>query len=341
MFQGRELQVPQTDKELIEHAKYLGVVLDPRLTWRVHLERVRSKAIKRMELLLRITNNRSGARHNRVILLFRICVRPSLEYACVIWNDASEHLKTSLIDSIQHRVLARAMGVRRATSREALEVESGVEPLELRRRMLTARTYNRLIAGSSRISKVLDRHKHKAVPILRSTLNSSFALRGEELQGVYPAGCNVTEILKEQWQAQWDRSGFGRWFYRLQPEVRFQPAPWANKLPRWIVSTIAGMRLGNSAVRADLFRSGLSDSPICECGVDETRAHYWLSCGRYFRERDELQSSVSWTLQDHIFLSMNVLVGFNNPRKRKNEEIRTAVVKFLQDTGRFQPKQNA
>ena len=314
MFQGRELQVPQTDKELIEHAKYLGVVLDPRLTWRVHLERVRSKAIKRMELLLRITNNRSGARHNRVILLFRICVRPSLEYACVIWNDASEHLKTSLIDSIQHRVLARAMGVRRATSREALEVESGVEPLELRRRMLTARTYNRLIAGSSRISKVLDRHKHKAVPILRSTLNSSFALRGEELQGVYPAGCNVTEILKEQWQAQWDRSGFGRWFYRLQPEVRFQPAPWANKLPRWIVSTIAGMRLGNSAVRADLFRSGLSDSPICECGVDETRAHYWLSCGRYFRERDELQRSVSWTLQDNIVLSMSTLVGFNNPR---------------------------
>ena len=38
VFQGRELQVPQTDEELIEHAKYLGVVLDPRLTWRVHLE---------------------------------------------------------------------------------------------------------------------------------------------------------------------------------------------------------------------------------------------------------------------------------------------------------------
>ena len=340
VFEGKVLQVPQTDEELIEHAKYLGVVIDPRLTWRVHLNRVRSKAMKRMELLLRITNNRYGARHNRVILLYRICVRPALEYACVIWNDASEHLKTSLIDNIQHRVLARAMGVRRATSREALEVEAGVEPLELRRKMLTARTYNRLIAGSSRISRVLARHKHKAVPILHSPLNSSFALRGEQLQSVYPAGCNIIEALKEQWQAQWDHSGLGRWFYRFQPKVRSQPAPWANKLSRWIVSTIAGMRLGNSAAKADLFRSGLEDSPVCECGFDETRAHYWLSCGKYVRERDELQRSVSWTLQDHIFLSMNVLIGFNNPARRKNEEIRKAVVKFLRDTGRFEPKQN-
>ena len=132
VFEGQILQVPETDEELEEHAKYLGVVLDPRLNWRVHLNMVRSKALKRMEMLIRITNNRYGARHSRVILLFKVCVRPVLEYACVIWNDASEHLKTSLIDNIQHRVLARAMGVRKATSREAFEIEAGVEPLGLR-----------------------------------------------------------------------------------------------------------------------------------------------------------------------------------------------------------------
>lgn len=150
--------------------------------------------MKRVETLLRITNNKYKARHSRVILLFKVCVRLVLEYACSIWNDASEHLKTSQIDSIQHRVLARAMGVRRATSREALEVETG---------------------GAPRASQGL------------------------------------------------------------------QPAPWAKKLPRWVVSTIAGMRLGNSATRSDLLRSGLSRSPVCDCKVyDETRAHYWLSCSR-------------------------------------------------------------
>ena len=279
-----------------------------------------------MEMLIRITNNRYGARHSRVILLFKMCVRPVLEYGCVIWNDASEHLKTSLIDSIQHRVLARAMGVRKATSREALEVEAGVEP------------YQRLTPGSSRIATVLDLHRQRAVPILHSPLNSSFALRGETLeQGEYPRGCNFTSELKKQWQAQWDSSALGRWFHHLQQTVRFKPAPWADKLPRWIVSTIAGMRLGNSAAKADLFRSGLAENPLCDCGVDETRAHYWLTCGKYFRERDELQSAVSWVLRDHIVLSVRVLIGFNH-RGTRNSEIRKAVVKFLQDTGRFKPQ---
>ena len=341
-FEGKVLQVPQTHEELIEHAKYLGVVLDPRLNWRVHLNMVRSKALKRMELLLRITNSRYGARHTRVLLLYKVCVRPALEYACVIWNDASAHLKTALIDSIQHRVLARAMGVRRATGREALEVETGVEPLELRRKMLTARTYQKLVSRSSRIAAVLALHRRKAVPILHSPLNSSFALRGETLeQGEYPRGCNFKKELINTWQAQWDSSALGRWFYHLQQRVRLQPAPWANKLPRWIVSTIAGMRLGNSAAKADLFRSGLAESSLCDCGIDETRAHYWLSCGKYFRERDELQTSVEWVLQDHIYLTMRVLIGFNNPRKEKNSEIRKAVVKFLQDTGRFKPQESA
>ena len=101
------------------------------------------------------------------------------------------------------------------------------------------------------------------------------------------------------------------------------------------------MRLGNSATKADLFRPGLAESSLWDCGVDETRAHYyWLSCGKYFRERDELQTSVEWVLQDHMYLTMRVLIGFNNPRKEKNSEIRKAVVKFLQDTGRFKPQES-
>ena len=341
-FEGTVLQVPEKDEELIEKAKYLGVVLDSRMNWRVHLNMIRSKALKRLEMLLRITNNRYGARHSRVILLYRVCVRPLLEYAAPIWNDASQGLKTTLLDSIQHTVLARAMGVRKSTSREALEVEAGVEPLELRRKMLTARWYGKLLARQSRVAVVLERHRTRQVPVLFSCLNSSFALRGEVLvadDGEFPTGCDEGSTFKEQWQNQWNNSTVGRWFFHLQQRVKLQPAPWAGGLSRWLVSTIAGMRLGNSAAKADLFRAGLISSPECKCGVDETRAHYWLSCGQYWRERDELQSRVSWILQNHIFLSVRVLVGFGHHRKEVNLKIREAVVKYLQDTGRFKPQE--
>ena len=340
-FQGTILQVPQTDQDLEEHAKYLGVVLDNRLTWRLHLTRVRAKALKRLELLLRITNTRYGARHTRVLLLYKICVRPALEYACPIWNDASAQLKTSLIDNVQHQVLARAMGVRKSTSREALEVETGIEPLELRRKMLTARTYERLLTSTSKVARVLKAHRDKRVTVLHSALNASFALRAEALvsdTGAFPKGCDEDKRLKEVWQIQWDASTVGRWFYQLQPRVKFRAAPWARNMPRWIVSTLAGMRLGNSAARHDLHRSGLEPSPDCECGLPETRAHYWLGCSIYARERDELQSRVSWSLKQHVVLNIGVLLGFSNRSSAVRTEIREAVVEYLRQTGRFKPQ---
>ena len=124
-------------------------------------------------------------------------------------SDPSEQLKTSLIDSIQHQVLARAFGVRKATSREALEVEAGMEPLELRRKMLTAKSYARLSSGDSRVSVVLRQHRDRAVPVLESPLNSCFSLRGENLtsnEGDFRSDSNYLQRLQEVWQAQWDSS---------------------------------------------------------------------------------------------------------------------------------------
>jgi len=45
--------------------------------------------------------------------------RPIFDNACQMWNDASESSKHSLIDCLQHKVLGRAMGVRRGTSAHA------------------------------------------------------------------------------------------------------------------------------------------------------------------------------------------------------------------------------
>ena len=98
--------------------------------------------------------------------------------------------------------------------------------------------------------------------------------------------------------------------------------------------------LGNSATKADLFRSGLESSPVCECGVDETRAHYWQKCSQYAKERDELHSRVCYALKEHIILSVRILLGFSHKREEVNYEIRRAVVEFLQNTGRFKPQES-
>ena len=78
-FAGRAL--PFRRRHTVEDSiSYLGVVLDRGLTWRDNLVRTHSRASRRLELLLRITSDNAGARHSRVLLLYRVCVRPFRAY---------------------------------------------------------------------------------------------------------------------------------------------------------------------------------------------------------------------------------------------------------------------
>ena len=58
-------------------------------------------------------------------------VVPVLEYAaCPVWQGARD---TQKLESIQRKGLALSMGVPLTSGREAMEVELGVKPLEIRR----------------------------------------------------------------------------------------------------------------------------------------------------------------------------------------------------------------
>jgi hypothetical protein len=90
-------------------------------------------------------------------------------------------MKQSFIDSLQHRVLARAMGVRRSSSSLALQVEAGVEPLTERRRFLTARTYSKLLRSDINAGRLVRNHRDRVIAIHRSPRHRSFCIRVQQI----------------------------------------------------------------------------------------------------------------------------------------------------------------
>lgn len=64
------------------------------------------------------------ATQSRILLPYKVCVRPILDFSCQVRNDRPASSKRATIDCLQHRVLARALG--RGTSSLALQVEAGV-----------------------------------------------------------------------------------------------------------------------------------------------------------------------------------------------------------------------
>ncbi len=223
-------------------------------------------------------------------------------------------LKSRLIDSIQHRVLARAMGVRRSTSSEALEVETGVEPLSLRRCFLTARVYLRYLTAKTRTGRLIRAHRDGNLTVFRSRFYSSFSLRGENLvcaDGDFPKDSNFLGRMVISWESKWRSSARGRWFFYLHPKVSMVPGKWASGFPRWVVSTLAGMRLGNTILKDDLHRCRLESSPLCRCGEPETRGHFWLRCSRYTEARATLQADFDRILGRPCRLSVPLLISFD------------------------------
>ncbi len=69
-------------------------------------------------------------------------VRPVIEYASVIWGDASRSTLKE-VESVQRKFLCRALGVRKCAPAIAVEAETGVAPLTLRRDTATLRYHAR------------------------------------------------------------------------------------------------------------------------------------------------------------------------------------------------------
>jgi len=106
----------------------LGVTVDNTLKFSSHINKIRSKASKRANLLLRCFESRNL---KSLISAFKIYVRPILEYCSVVWNPCTVKDIITL-ESVQRQFTKRLPGMNAATYPQRL-AKLELESLELRR----------------------------------------------------------------------------------------------------------------------------------------------------------------------------------------------------------------
>ena len=84
---------------------------------------------------LRVLGKTEKIDPTNMIRLYKSIVVPQLEYAASVWQSG----KCELLDRVQRRGLAMCLGVPATASLEALQVEAGVLPLDLRKEELAVR----------------------------------------------------------------------------------------------------------------------------------------------------------------------------------------------------------
>ena len=122
-FYGREL-------ELNTQVKYLGVILDPKLTWKLHVDAKCNKALISMYQLRRSVGKTWGITPKITWWMYTAIIRPTITYAAVIWWSRAEQKTTSKkLEHIQRLACLYITGAVRTAPTIALEIIIGLVPL--------------------------------------------------------------------------------------------------------------------------------------------------------------------------------------------------------------------
>ena len=112
--------------------KYLGVTLDPTLSFQPHLDITTERCNKRLPLLTRLCYSHGGLSCPQALLLYKVMVRSIMDYGSALWGCKPPDKSIEPLERVQRRALIAASGAYCTTSLTALQVDCGMLPLDLR-----------------------------------------------------------------------------------------------------------------------------------------------------------------------------------------------------------------
>ena len=116
---------------VVSQTKFLGVIFDSKLNFKAHIDYIREKCEKAMNLLKVVAKMDWGADRIVLIRLYHSFVRSRLEYGCAVFSSARKSYLKKL-EPIQNQGLRICLGAFRTSPMQSLYVEANESPLYLR-----------------------------------------------------------------------------------------------------------------------------------------------------------------------------------------------------------------
>ncbi|GFS16553.1 RNA-directed DNA polymerase from mobile element jockey [Elysia marginata] len=121
---------------------FLGITLDKRLTWKPHIQKIKQKAIRRSQIMKKLSGTKWGANSKILRQVYQGYIRPVMEYASPAWSTAATSNLTSL-SKTQNQNLRIVLGAIKATPIKELHKQAEMDTLENRREQRTLTLYEK------------------------------------------------------------------------------------------------------------------------------------------------------------------------------------------------------
>ena len=141
---------------LEKEVKFLGMIFDSKLTWSSHIDMLKVKVKKSLDIIKVVSNHNWGADRKSLIRLYDSICKSKIDYGCQIYSSACK-TKLRELDVLHNTGLRICSGEFRISMIESIYVDTDETPLDLRRQELSLRYINRLKSdrNSNPTAKVL------------------------------------------------------------------------------------------------------------------------------------------------------------------------------------------
>ena len=123
--------------------KFLGMVFDEKLTWNSHIDKLKVKVKRSLNILKVVSGFNWGADKTSLLRLYNAVCRSKLDYGCQVYSSASK-TKLKELDIVHNMGLRICTGAFQTSPIESIYVDSNQIPLDLRRQELGLRYTMRL-----------------------------------------------------------------------------------------------------------------------------------------------------------------------------------------------------
>ena len=352
--------------------KLLGVNLDHSLSFTRHLSIVETTLRRKIGILYKIIGKKLGSNRPALISIYKGWIRPSAEYASVLFASAKKSLLEKL-ESLQSSALRAILGASRNTPAIILTTECAVSPLRVRRDIdvlnklkkiqslppwhslkLSFEKWKKLISPYERVGERTTGYSFfgYAISTYSKVLGQDYALEPLKLLPIkprlpwYPERENP--LMEHDFISEFKTkvtSSF-RLFEQKQHQESKSNTHYRNLkttcLPQWPHQHLPARSL---SVILFKLRSGyckIGDAlhyqpfPPCPgCGNQDSIQHFLVECSAYDAQRQRMKSQLPLSLRKRP-LSIQLLLG--KPRSTTSDDLRTtasAVAKFVIRSRRF------
>lgn len=253
--------------KMVTSVKHLGVDFDERLGVTTHVNRICENTKNLSYALARVAKDNWGLRPNTLKIIYRGVVESTLSYAAAGWAERMNCRHVRALESAQRSILLRMTSCYRTTPKSAVQVISGVIPIDL------------LI--KERIASYKFRKGQTAVHDTVSFVPGTITKR--------QCKSYLREVSVCVWQTRWENSVDGRLTREFLPDVADM---YRRKVD--IKGPIVQILTGHGKLRQYLNRFGIVDTEMCQCelGVQEVN-HILFECVLMEGHRVTLRSELN------------------------------------------------